>query len=74
MYISYKPLWHQLVEKNMTKNDLRLKAGMTTNMIANMGKGQHISMGTLVKICEALDCGILDVIELTEDDPMKKPD
>jgi DNA-binding Xre family transcriptional regulator len=31
-------------------------------------------MGTLVKICEALDCGILDVIELTEDDPMKKPD
>ena len=74
MYISYKPLWHQLVEKNMTKNDLRLKAGLTTNMIANMGKGQHISMGTLVKICEALDCGILDVIELTEVDPRKKPD
>ena len=49
MYISYKPLWHTLVERNMRKEDLRLAAGLTTNMIANMGKGKHISMETLTK-------------------------
>ena len=34
MHISYKPLWHTLVERNMRKEDLRLAAGLTTNMIA----------------------------------------
>lgn len=48
----------------MRKEDLRLAAGLTTNMIANMGKGKHISMETLIKICETLDCDITDVIEL----------
>ena len=68
MHISYKPLWHTLVERGMRKEDLRLAAGLTTNMIANMSKeGKNISMDTLVRICEALDCGILDVIELASD-------
>ena len=45
MHISYKPLWHTLIERNMRKEDLRLAAGLTTNMIANMGKeGKHISL------------------------------
>ena len=70
MHISYKPLWHTLVERDMRKEDLRLAAGLTTNMIANMGKeGKNISMDTLVRICETLDCGILDVIELASDEP-----
>jgi len=51
----------------MRKEDLRLAAGLTTNMIANMGKGNHISMETLTKICETLNCDIFDVIELEED-------
>ena len=72
MHISYKPLWHTLVERNMRKEDLRIAAGLTTNMIANMGKGKNISMETLVRICEALNCGILDVIEL-ENDEIEKP-
>ena len=69
MHISYKSLWHTLVERNMRKEDLRLAAGLTTNMIANMGKGEHISMKTLLRICEALNCEITDVIELVSDEP-----
>ena len=64
MHISYKPLWHTLVERNMRKEDLRLAAGLTTNMIANMGKGKNISMETLVRICEALNCCILMLLSL----------
>ena len=37
-------------------------------MIANMGKGEHISMKTLLRICEALNCDISDVIELAQND------
>ena len=38
-------------------------------MIANMGKNKGISMETLAKICDALQCEIADVIELTEEPP-----
>lgn len=69
MYISYKPLWHTLIDKGMSKEKLRQKAGLTTNMIANMGKEQNISMNTLARICEALDCQITDVIALALGDP-----
>lgn len=64
MRISYQPLWNTLKERKMKKEDLRLAAGLTTNQIANMGKGLHISMQTLLRICGALDCDISNVIEL----------
>ena len=65
MHISYKPLWHTLLERDMRKEDLRLAAGMTTNMIANMSKeGKHISMDTLARICETLNCEITDVMSM----------
>ena len=69
MNISYQPLWNTLKERGMRKEDLRFAAGLTTNMIANMGKGEHISMKTLLRICEALNCEITDVIELVSDEP-----
>ncbi len=69
MRISFKPLWHTLLDKGWTKNDLRLAAGLTTNMIANMGKDKGIQMETLARICEALDWEITDVIGLVRDDP-----
>ena len=56
----------------MKKEDLRIAAGLTTNMIANMGKNKGISMDTLAKICDALECEITDVIELTDDLPEEK--
>ena len=75
MKISYKPLWKTLIDKNMSKKDLRLQAHLTTNHIANMGKGEHISMPTLIKICETLNCDISDVIALVpDDDPQEKSD
>lgn len=56
----------------MRKEDLRLAAGLTTNMIANMGKGKHINMGTLVRICETLNCGISVVIELVQENTINE--
>ena len=68
MHISYQPLWDSLKERGMRIADLRLAAGLTTNMIANMGKGEHISMKTLLRICGALNCDIADVIALEQDE------
>ena len=72
MRISYKPLWHTLLDRGMMKKDLMEQAGFTTNIIANMGKDKHINMETLIRICETLDCDISDVIELVRDEPRGK--
>lgn len=64
MQISYKPLWHTLLEKGMSKEDLRTMAKLSTNAIANMGKDKNVSMSTLLKICETLRCDLDAVVEL----------
>lgn len=67
MGINYNKLWKLLIDKSMQKKDLREEAGLTTNVIAKMGKNEHVSTEVLCKICEALECGIDDIIEIVED-------
>ena len=55
MHISYKPLWHTLLERDMRKEDLRLAAGMTTNMIANMSKEKHRKLEQSPAVFDELD-------------------
>ncbi len=68
MKISYDPLWKTLIERKWSKRELMRQAKLQTNHITNMGKGIHISLATLLKICEALDCDITDVIALEKVD------
>jgi DNA (cytosine-5)-methyltransferase 1 len=63
--VSYNKLWHLLLDKNMTKTELRSLAGVSTNVIAKMGKNESISMDSLTKICSALHCDIADVVEMS---------
>lgn len=72
MQISYKPLWHTLLEKGMSKEDLRTMAKLSTNAIANMGKDKNVSMSTLLKICETLQCDLDAVMELKGLDSVKE--
>lgn len=64
MAISYNKLWKLLIDKNMTKTQLRKIAGLTTNVIAKMGKNQSVQVETLYKICDVLDCGLDDISEV----------
>jgi len=66
MSVSYSKLWHLLLDKNMTRTELRALAGVSTNVIAKMGRNESISMDTLTKICSALKCDIADVVEMSK--------
>lgn len=70
MAISYNKLWKRLIDKNMTKTQLRKEAGLTTNVIAKMGKNQSIQVESLYKICEVLDCGLDDISEVIPEENM----
>lgn len=68
MSISYKKLWKLLIDKNMIKKDLRLAAGLSTNVIAKLGKNENVSTEVLGKICKALSCEITDIMEFVDDE------
>lgn len=56
MAFSYNPLWKILIDKGMTKEDLRTALNLSPNTIAKMGKGENISMSVLHRICEYFNC------------------
>ena len=64
---SYKPLMRILLEKDMTKTELRIQTGMGMATLAKIGKNEYVSMATLNDICKVLDCRIEDVIEYVPD-------
>ena len=63
---SYKPLLRLLVEKNMTKTQLRKTTGMSMNTLAKISKNEYVSMSTLDSICKYFHCKIEDLIEFIE--------
>ena len=68
MAISYKRLWKLLIDRDMQKKDLRIAAGLSTNVIAKLGKNQNVSTEVLGKICKVLDCEITDIMEFVNDE------
>ncbi|XCB30917.1 helix-turn-helix transcriptional regulator [Arcanobacterium hippocoleae] len=63
MKISYKPLWKLLIDKSMRKQDLQVAAKISAGSIAKLGKDENITTDVLIKICNALDCDLFDILE-----------
>ena len=68
MAISYNKLWKQLIDKKMTKTELRLAADISTTTLAKLGKDETVSMDVMLRICKVLNCGIEDVIEIVNEE------
>ena len=67
MTYSYNRLWKLLIDKRMTKTQMRKAAGISTNILAKMGKDKPVAMDTLAKIANALQCGLDDIVEIGTD-------
>lgn len=59
MKYSYNKLWKMLIDRHMTKAQMRIEAGISTNILAKMGKDELIAMDSLAKITVALQCGLM---------------
>ncbi|MGG7199281.1 helix-turn-helix domain-containing protein [Clostridium butyricum] len=68
MNVNYNNLWKLLIDKEMKKKDLRIATGISTASMAKLGKNEHVNMEILVKICEALNCDISDIMEIRSDE------
>lgn len=67
MIYNYNRLWKLLIDKGMTKTQMRKAAGISTNILAKMGKGEPVAMDSLAKIATALNCGLDDIVEVIGD-------
>ena len=68
MTYSYNKLWKLLIDNNMMKKDLMVKANITSNTMAKMGKNEPVSLDALARICVALRCNIGDILDIILDD------
>ena len=72
MTLSYNKLWKLLIDKGMTKTEMRLKADISTTTLAKLGKNETVSMEVLIKICKVLECNVGDIMDVineeTQDD------
>ena len=65
--ISYAPLWKTLIDKNIKKKtDLLELVGIGSGTLAKMSKNQEVSMNVILRICQSLDCELVDVIEIVD--------
>lgn len=62
--ISYNKLWKMLIDQGLNKTQLMHLSGVSTNVIAKLGKSESVSLESIEKICIALKCDIGDVVEI----------
>ena len=71
MKVSYKKLWKLLIDKNMSKADLRKAAEIAPNTMTKLRRDEEVSMSVLIKIASYLDCDISDICEFIKDEKME---
>jgi DNA-binding Xre family transcriptional regulator len=65
--ISYNKLWKLLIDKKMTKSELKQVSGISTTSLAKLGKGENLTTDVLLKICSALNCDVTDIMEIEKE-------
>ena len=67
MAVSYKKLWKLLIDKELKKKDLEVMAHISHYTMNKMSRGDNVTVEMLGRICEALNCGVDDIIEFVPD-------
>ncbi len=68
MSASYKKLWKLLIDKDMKRKDLVEKSGVSSFVIGKLKRGENVTTDALIRICQALNCNIEDIMEIVDDD------
>jgi DNA-binding Xre family transcriptional regulator len=72
--ISYKRLWHLLLDKDLKKKDLIPLARISSYTISKLNRGDNLTTDVLQRICTALNCDLPDIMEFEPDAPTTQDD
>ena len=66
MAVTYKKLFHMLLDRGISNAELMEKAGFSANIITRWKRDNYLSLDTIEKICLALDCKVDDILEFSQ--------
>lgn len=66
MKISYKKLWKLLIDRELKKKDLLSLSGISQSTIRKLSHDCNVNTDILIKICQALNCDLFDIMELVK--------
>ena len=72
MAVSYKKLFHLLIEKNMANVQLQQETGFSANIITRLKRGRLYSLESVESICRVLNCGVDDILKYIPEERRKK--
>lgn len=64
MAVRYVKLWKLLLDKGLKRTDLISQAGISSNVLAKLGRDEFVAMESISKICKALSCDVGDIMEM----------
>ena len=68
MAVSYRKLFHLMIDKGMTNAELMEKAGFSANISTRIKRDNYISLDSIEKICKTLNCGVDNIREFRPDE------
>ena len=68
MSLSYKKLWKQLIDRDMTRTELRQATGISPSTFARLSRGDYVAASVIDRICQELQCDVGDMMEVVLDD------
>lgn len=74
MAVSYKKLFHLMIDKGITNTELMEKGGFSANIITRLKRDCYVALDSIEKICYVLDCGVDDILEFIPEEKEYKTD
>ena len=74
MAVSYKKLFHILIDRGITNTQLQKMAGYSANITTRLKNDTYVSLESIEKICRVLGCGVDDILDFISDDEPRKSD
>lgn len=68
MKVSYKKLWVMCAEREISKAELRKRAGLSSATFTKLRKNQEVTLGVMLKIAEVMQCNAGDMMDFLPDD------
>ena len=74
MAVTYEKLFHLMIDKDVSNAELMEQAGISANIITRLKRDSYLSLDTIEKICNTLNCGVDDILEFTNEPPEGRND
>lgn len=68
MKVSFKKLWVLCAEKEMSKAELRKRAGLSSATFTRLRKNEEVNLSVILKIADVLDCNAGDMMDFIKED------